>query len=793
MTNDVVAFTAAHPQPKRIRFWLRDGTIAEGTVDDTDEELLSALSSAGAGGIKVSSVVFSNREERVGHLPVASDQLLFLCGADHDFQVPARSGEAVLRPIELLFEGGATLRAGLPLQPRQRLTEYLNRCGEFILVCDAQLSPEDPIGNAIVNQSAVEILRDLGVGGNGKTYVRASAAARAKQALTDPQPAPDPLVETKVLDFPAPLPEDPPAVSSDDGTKGNHWLVTALRAAGVARSETLATKSTTAIEEAWASVRATCGISDAQLVEIVARHFRLPVAVTDKTATAPIARLPEKIARKYSVFPLREEAGQLVVAVSDPNDFVVEQALSFALRKRPIYEIASPAQIRAWLNAGYSDRTVELLLSSVGAEIAEAVRVVKDVGPESVGDTEVDAAPVIKLTNVILRDAINAGASDIHLEPHANSAVVRYRIDGVLENYLEIPLPALTRVISRIKILADLDIADRMRPQDGHSRVQIDGRKHDLRVSTVPTRKTEKLVIRIIQPEGNKRLSDIGAPEQEIQRLRELLSYRDGIVVVTGPTGSGKTTTLYAALREIATSQVNVMSVEDPVEYELSGITQIQVEPDRDVTFSSALRAILRQDPDIIFVGEIRDQETAEIAVHASMTGHLVLATLHTNDAITSIARFGQLGINNASVAATLRGAVAQRLLRRVCAACALQVDGDVNEAEERLAAAFGCLPVMRSRGCRVCNHSGFRGRLPIMEAMAVAPIEDMITAGASTPDLYHAAVAAGMRPMLQVALEFVESGQTTLQEVERVLGGANGLAPRHGQPRDATSLVRIS
>jgi type II secretory ATPase GspE/PulE/Tfp pilus assembly ATPase PilB-like protein len=233
------------------------------------------------------------------------------------------------------------------------------------------------------------------------------------------------------------------------------------------------------------------------------------------------------------------------------------------------------------------------------------------------------------------------------------------------------------------------------------------------------------------------------------------------------------------------------MSVEDPVEYELSGITQIQVEPDRDVTFSSALRAILRQDPDIIFVGEIRDAETAEIAVHASMTGHLVLATLHTNDAISSIARFGQLGINNASVAATLRGALAQRLLRRVCTACAVPVGDEPTEVEMRLGSVYRSKPVVRTRACRVCNQTGYRGRLPIMEAMAVAPIEDLVTAGAPTPDLYHAAVAAGMRPMLKVALEFVEQGLTTLQEVERVLGGANGLAPRHGAARDAVAVVR--
>jgi type II secretory ATPase GspE/PulE/Tfp pilus assembly ATPase PilB-like protein len=280
-------------------------------------------------------------------------------------------------------------------------------------------------------------------------------------------------------------------------------------------------------------------------------------------------------------------------------------------------------------------------------------------------------------------------------------------------------------------------------------------------------------VIRVLQSEGTRSLNDIGSPEWELSRIRQLLSYRDGITVVTGPTGSGKTTTLYAALREVATGEVNVMSVEDPVEYELPGITQIQVEPLRGVTFASALRAILRQDPDVIFVGEIRDPETAEVAVHASMTGHLVLATLHTNDAVSAVARFSHLGVDETSIASTLRGAVAQRLVRRLCTQCAEPVNGDLTTEEARLATIYGVEPVFRARGCKRCGQAGFRGRLPLIEVMSVTPtLQELITEKTSQSELFRAAVATGMRPLVRVALERVRAGETSLQEVERVIGG---------------------
>jgi len=273
---------------------------------------------------------------------------------------------------------------------------------------------------------------------------------------------------------------------------------------------------------------------------------------------------------------------------------------------------------------------------------------VDEQAPELVAARDLESAPVVKLTGLILTDAVRGGASDVHLEPGREGGLVRFRIDGVLRTHMTLPMPALNRVVSRIKVMGKMDIADRLRPQDGRTRIQVDGRTLDLRLSTVPTREAEKAVIRLLDPSNSRGLEDLQIPASELARFRQLLLHRNGIVVVTGPTGSGKTTTLYAALKQVATGEVNVMTVEDPIEYELPGTTQIQVEPRRGVTFASALRSILRQDPNVIFIGEIRDLETAEIAVQAALTGHLVLATIHANDAVGAIARFVDLGLDHA-------------------------------------------------------------------------------------------------------------------------------------------------
>jgi type IV pilus assembly protein PilB len=552
-----------------------------------------------------------------------------------------------------------------------------------------------------------------------------------------------------------------------------HWLVHVLRRADLPGADALELDPGMPPGEAWLTACEATGISPELLADHVADYFRLKVAALDEAEPTAVKLVPEKVARQYAIFPLREDDRHLMVATGDPTDFAAEQALGFVSGRKAVFEVAPPAFIMDAINASYSaDGVIASLLSRVDDAIASTVSLAREEGPDEVSVAEAEAEPVIKLTNLILRDAAVNGASDVHIEPGAGGGTVRFRIDGVLRNYMELPLPALIRVVSRVKIMGDLDIADKWRAQDGRARVVVEGRPYDIRISTVPTREAEKVVLRILKGGQAAKLSEIGLSGWELGRLRQLLANRDGIVCVTGPTGSGKTTTQYAAIRELATGEVNIMTVEDPVEYELPGITQIQVQPKRGVTFASALRAILRQDPDVILVGEIRDLETAEVAVQAAMTGHLVLATLHTNDAVSAVARLLDIGLDRASIAATLRGAIAQRLVRKVCDECGEPIRGEMTVDEARLARLYNLRPPIRSVGCRRCAETGYRGRLPIQEVFVMnAGIAERIGAGAGHRELVEAAESSGMRPLLQVGLERVRAGETTLEELERVVG----------------------
>ena len=554
-----------------------------------------------------------------------------------------------------------------------------------------------------------------------------------------------------------------------------HWLAAAAARAGLKGADALVIPGDIALADSWDVASRSLGLTAAELASSLAPSFGLAEADFQKAEARALSLLPERIARKYHVFPLREDERHLVVATADPSNIEVEHAIGFASGRRPIFELASPAAIEEALFAAFNnDRQMDALLSSVDEQVADAVRIVEDLEPEQVGAAEVESAPVVKLTNLILRDAIQQGASDIHIEPGPKGGSVRFRVDGVMRQYMHLPMAALNRVVSRIKVLGKLDIADRIRPQDGRSKVAVEGKYVDLRISTVATRDAEKAVIRILRPENTRKLEEVGITPRELARLQQLLKCRDGIVIVTGPTGSGKTTTLYSAIRELATGEVNISTVEDPVEYELPGITQIQVDPKRGVTFANSLRALLRQDPDVIFVGEIRDTETAQIAAQAAMTGHLVLATLHTNDAMSSITRLGDLGLDRQTIATTLRGTIAQRLIRRVCPDCAQPLIGSLTEEEETLGARYGVLPLSRAVGCKRCGNTGYRGRLPLVEVAVITPsLADMIAGGATAHALQRAAVAQGMAPLRDVAVARVRRGETTLQEVERVIGDA--------------------
>lgn len=568
-----------------------------------------------------------------------------------------------------------------------------------------------------------------------------------------------------------------------------HWSVTVAERLGVAPERFGLVALGTPKQDVWKRLADRTHVPTTDLAAAVAEHFKLDVADFDRAEPRAIKLCPEGLARKYGVFPLREDDRHLVVATSDPTDLALEQDIGFASGRRPVFAIAPPEAVAKALDDHYSpDRAMDGWLQAVGeADALNAVEVVEETQAEAIATSDVEAEPVVKLANLILREAVKQRASDIHVEPGRHGGHVRLRVDGVMREFMSLPMPALNRVISRLKILSALDIADRLRPQDGKARVRIADRVYDLRTSTVPTRDAEKAVLRILDPQSAPTLAELQLPAPELARFRDLLGHRDGIVLVTGPTGSGKTTTLYAALRALATGAVNIMTVEDPVEYELPGITQIQVETKRAVTFASALRAILRQDPDIILVGEIRDRETADIALRASLTGHFVLATLHTNNAVGALTRLIDLGLDRTVIAGALRGAVAQRLARRVCSACAVRLPIDVGPSagEPRASEQLRQTPTVRVVGCDACGQTGYRGRMAVMEVAVVSPeVRDLITAGGDERSLQRAAVAAGMRPLREVALDHVAAGLTTVEEVDRVLGDAAEGPSATGQTR---------
>ncbi|HET7240523.1 MAG TPA: type II/IV secretion system protein, partial [Gemmatimonadales bacterium] len=395
--------------------------------------------------------------------------------------------------------------------------------------------------------------------------------------------------------------------------------------------------------------------------------------------------------------------------------------------------------------------------------------------------------PIIRLVDMMLADGVASRASDIHVEPIEGGVAVRYRIDGVLRQVMKVPRNAGLPLISRIKIMSGLDIADRLRPQDGRARVSIGGDPIDLRVSTLPASLGEKVVIRILSQRATVLdLNALGMHEDEQQALQRLLNHKEGIVLVTGPTGSGKTTTLYSAIRLIQNPGVNIVTVEDPVEYRLGqNIVQVQVHDKTGLTFASALRSILRQDPDVVLIGEIRDQETAQIALQASLTGHLVLSTLHTNDAANAVTRLADMGMEPYKIASALRGVVAQRLMRRLCTVCRVSSDEPVPERAVRFIPAGTRL--YKAVGCPECAMTGYRGRFSIVEVLRINPqLERAIGQGATADQIARDARLNGMGSLWESGLRHVLAGESTLEELLRVTDVPAETGPARGQRREA-------
>jgi len=520
-------------------------------------------------------------------------------------------------------------------------------------------------------------------------------------------------------------------------------------------------------------------LSEQDILGEVALRFRLPIA--DLASVDPRVRdeVPEQLARRYNVVPLRFTDSRLDVATSNPFDMDAEKMLAFATGREVRLSLGSPPRIREKLDELYRpDDLVEQLLGGITDE-NEVTQLSDDPEDLAVSAAEAEARPIIKLVDTLLADGITSRASDIHVEPIEGGVVVRYRIDGVLRQVMKIPRSAGVPLISRIKIMSGMDIADRLRPQDGRCRVAVNGNPVDLRVSTLPASLGEKVVIRILNTRATLlSLAALGFSEAERATVERLLSHKEGILLVTGPTGSGKTTTLYAALNTVQGEGVNIVTVEDPVEYRLGqNIVQVQVNEKAGLTFASALRSILRQDPDVVLIGEIRDRETVQIAVQASLTGHLVLSTLHTNDAPNTITRLLDMGMEAYKVGSALRGIVAQRLMRRLCANCRKQSE---TPAPAKIAAYLPAETVLyQAVGCAECAQTGYRGRFGIVEILEMTPeLEDLVGHAATADRIAKAARGAGMRSLFESGLMHVVSGATSVEELLRVTD-----PPREGQP----------
>ncbi len=511
------------------------------------------------------------------------------------------------------------------------------------------------------------------------------------------------------------------------------------------------------------------GLASEQAVyAAISRHLGLEYlsALEHDITPALLALVPGEFAMRHQVLPLYEEDHSLVVAVADPFDVTVLDDLRLLTSKDVRAVVANPRQISEAIEQSYMEKMFRDIDDMQTEEIAE-----EDI---EIADLQKMAreALVIKLVNLIMHQAIQERASDIHIEPHERELRVRYRVDGVLHDASSPPRHLHPAIISRVKIMAEMDIAERRLPQDGRDRIKLGGKVFDLRVSSIPTLHGESIVIRLLDRNASSiPLPELGMREDSFGLFRSLISRPHGIILVTGPTGSGKSTTLHAALHEVYSPEKKIITIEQPVEYELAGANQINVRPEIGLTFASGLRHIVRQDPDIIMVGEIRDMETADIAIHAALTGHLVFSTVHTNDAAGAVTRLLDMGIEPYLVASSLIGVVAQRLVRTLCPRCRQPLQPTLESLE-----AMGLSPenvagltLYEPGSCELCRR-GYRGRSGIFEILVVDDeVQRQVLDKESATLIKRRAVEKGMRTLLYDGRDKVLSGLTTMEEVMRV------------------------
>jgi len=551
----------------------------------------------------------------------------------------------------------------------------------------------------------------------------------------------------------------------------DEWLAHSLE--GIVtpeRVEELRAKAATS-QSLWETLVGEHIATNEQILVALSSLFRLKIADVQQINSDVKATVPEALARRFKVLPLTVTDSYLEVATSNPFDLDAEKALAFATAREVRMVVLDPAKIAEKLDELYRpEKALDKLLDSMESS-TEIVQLDENPPEElNVSAEEASQRPIVRLVDLIISEGVQSRASDLHIEPEEGGVAVRYRIDGVLRQVMKIPRAAGIPLISRIKIMSQLDIADRLRPQDGRARVAVNGQPIDLRVSTLPASLGEKVVIRVLDSRASvKSLDALGLGADETETIKRFLEFHEGIVLVTGPTGSGKTTTLYACINHIKSERVNIVTVEDPVEYRMPGLVQVQVQEKAGLTFASALRSILRQDPNVVLIGEIRDRETAQIAVQASLTGHLVLSTLHTNDAANAVTRLVDIGVESYKIASALRGVIAQRLMRRLCQTCK---EVWMEAPPERLRRWIPTgTPLYRAAGCPDCAMTGYRGRFSIVEVMTVTPeLERAIAAGETADRLVDVARRGGMKSLWDSGLQHVLRGESTMDELLRLV-----------------------
>jgi type IV pilus assembly protein PilB len=521
-------------------------------------------------------------------------------------------------------------------------------------------------------------------------------------------------------------------------------------------------------------------VQELEITKALARQYKMPAVDLSRFEVDPkiIKLVPTDVALKHMVLPLKREGRTLTVAVADPTNHAVVDDLKFITRYDVFPVIAGEYTLRTAIERYYEQTDAQLQSLLKDIEDTEDLEVIEEKDEDAAAPTAVgDDAPVVKLINGILTDAVKRGASDIHIEPFEHEIRVRYRIDGALQEVMKPPVKLKAALTSRVKIMSNLNIAERRVPQDGRIKLKMGKRVIDFRVSTLPVIYGEKIVLRILD-KGNLTLdlTKFGfEPQAEKDLMRSILNPY-GMVLVTGPTGSGKTTTLYSALQRINTIEVNIMTAEDPVEYNLHGINQVLVRNEIGMSFAAALKAFLRQDPNIIMVGEIRDIETGSIAIKAALTGHLVLSTLHTNDAPSTITRMIDMGIEPFNVASAVNLIVAQRLVRRICSQCKAphQYAAEELEALAMTPEELRAMQFFKGTGCDTCNGTGYKGRAGLYEVMFMTPeLRRMVLRGASTAEMTEQAVKDGMLTLRMDGVVKIKKGTTTLEEVVKETAGA--------------------